>query len=221
MTTITWHLRRNWKCVAADLWTVVRTLNGSLRGKKLAILGYAFKNDTSDTRESQATEAIKLLLAERPLEIAIFDPQVPSQQIQSELAASLESSPTTLNVCSSALEACDKAAAVLVLTEWEQFRYPPRDTPASKTGLVAALAGCAERYLSSPSCDDQCAECMTTADQADGTPLVNVDWSKIAQSMSAPGLVFDGRGMLDPSAIARLGLRLESIGRQSGWPQRW
>lgn len=46
---------------------VVRNLHGTLIGKKISILGYAFKKDTSDTRESPAVEVVKALLADSTL----------------------------------------------------------------------------------------------------------------------------------------------------------
>jgi UDPglucose 6-dehydrogenase len=53
---------------------VVRALNGSLRGKKIAVLGFAFKENTNDTRNSVAVHFIAELTAEMPAEISIFDP---------------------------------------------------------------------------------------------------------------------------------------------------
>nr|POF12952.1 udp-glucose 6-dehydrogenase 3 [Quercus suber] len=111
---------------------VVNTLNGSLRGKKITLLGYAFKKDTSDTRESQAAEVVRQLLPECPFEIAIFDPQCGKGAIEEELAQ-LASSQTAATikphgpvaVYTDPYEACANATAVLILTEWTQFSYPP------------------------------------------------------------------------------------------------
>lgn len=61
---------------------VLKTLNGSLRGKKVALLGYAFKKDTADTRESQAQEVVRMLLQESPAEIAIWVSSVGHIQTQ-------------------------------------------------------------------------------------------------------------------------------------------
>jgi len=119
----------------------VKTLNGSLRGKKIAILGYAFKKDTSDTRESQAAEVVRQLLPERPEEISIFDPQCQPHDIESELRCSFAHGNTphvlkpegVVRVSTSAEDACKNAQAVLILTEWTQFSYPPRP---ERHGLV-------------------------------------------------------------------------------------
>ena len=64
---------------------VVSNLHGTLIGKKISILGYAFKKDTSDTRESPAVEVVKSLLADNPAEIAIFDPRCNPEDVKDEL----------------------------------------------------------------------------------------------------------------------------------------
>lgn len=64
---------------------VVSNLHGTLIGKKLTIFGYAFKKDTSDTRESPAGEVVKSLLADNPAEIAIFDPRCNREDVRDEI----------------------------------------------------------------------------------------------------------------------------------------
>lgn len=64
---------------------VVSNLHGTLIGKKIALLGYAFKKDTSDTRESPAIEVVKELLADNPAEIAVFDPRCNPEDVKDEL----------------------------------------------------------------------------------------------------------------------------------------
>lgn len=54
---------------------IVDCLFGSLKGKRLAILGFAFKKDTRDTRESPAIDLCRHLLCEGA-ELAVFDPKV-------------------------------------------------------------------------------------------------------------------------------------------------
>ncbi|KXT10168.1 hypothetical protein AC579_3422 [Pseudocercospora musae] len=121
-----------WQC-GRFVKSVVKKLNGSLRGKKLAVLGYTFKKDTADTRESQATEVIRMLAAECPSEIAIYDPQCGKTHMEAELIGLLSAASTSspvlkpngpVSVCDSPYEACTTATAVLILTEWDQFRYP-------------------------------------------------------------------------------------------------
>lgn len=111
---------------------VVSNLNGTLVGKKIAILGYAFKNNTRDTRESPAIDVVKLILADRPREIAIFDPccnptdiQQELQQVSAKTGLQLLKPEGPISVYYNAYDACVDASAALILTEWDQFRYPP------------------------------------------------------------------------------------------------
>lgn len=110
---------------------VVSDLNGTLVGKKIAILGYAFKKNTSDTRESPAIEVVKQLLADRPAEVAIFDPRCKPADIKQELQRLFANTGLQLlkpdgpiEVYSNPYDACSEASAALILTEWDQFRYP-------------------------------------------------------------------------------------------------
>ncbi len=57
----------------------------SLSGKRIALLGFSFKADSGDTRETPALDVIKHLLDERA-KIAIYDPQVSAEQIFADLA---------------------------------------------------------------------------------------------------------------------------------------
>lgn len=111
---------------------VISRMEENLVGKKIAILGFAFKKNTGDTRESQALDVIRTLLQERPGEIAIFDPCCLSEDILRELEPVLESQSTGSNrdrvkVYPDAYQACDQANAVVIVTESDQFRNSPKN----------------------------------------------------------------------------------------------
>jgi UDPglucose 6-dehydrogenase len=115
---------------------IIQRLNHTLSGKKITILGYAFKKDTNDTRESPAIEVVRQLLADAPQQIAIFDPQCTPTQITNELerqcgSEALQSHGGPVAAYQDAYSACDKAAAIIVLTDWDQFRYPSLPIPQS------------------------------------------------------------------------------------------
>lgn len=102
---------------------VVNKLFGTVTGKRLAILGFAFKADTNDTREAPAIRICSDLL-EEGAELAIYDPKVPEVQIATDLGQSAGASAQDRGgwvPCSSAHEAARGADAVLVLTEWSEF----------------------------------------------------------------------------------------------------
>jgi UDPglucose 6-dehydrogenase len=102
---------------------VVSRLFGTVTGKRLAVLGFAFKADTNDTRESPAIRICDDLL-EEGAELSIFDPKVSSSQVACDLGQPEGSSASECgawNVSATALDAARGADAVLILTEWSEF----------------------------------------------------------------------------------------------------
>lgn len=63
---------------------VVKNLFNTIRGKRIALLGFAFKKDTGDTRASAAIDLAKGFRSEGA-NIAIYDPKVPEHQIWTDL----------------------------------------------------------------------------------------------------------------------------------------
>jgi len=98
---------------------IVRDLFNTVNGKHIAVLGFAFKKDTNDTRETAAIAVCRDLLAEGA-KVVVYDPKVSEAQIRSEILGS--GSNPNLVVVSSALEACKGAHAAAVLTEWDEFK---------------------------------------------------------------------------------------------------
>ena len=91
---------------------VVAALDGSVRGKTIAVLGLTFKPNTDDTRDSPA---IPLITALHDLGATVrgYDP------------AGMEQAKPLLpdvHYCNSAYSAAEGADAVVIATEWEQFR---------------------------------------------------------------------------------------------------
>lgn len=104
---------------------IVKTLYNTVSGKRIAVLGWAFKKDTNDTRESAAIYVTDYLLNEEA-EILVYDPKVNAEQIYSDLeylgTHNSEEIRRRVKVMNSAKEACKKAHAVAVLTEWDEFK---------------------------------------------------------------------------------------------------
>ncbi|KAJ7024456.1 UDP-glucose dehydrogenase [Mycena alexandri] len=105
---------------------VVDTLFNTITGKRIAVLGFAFKADTGDTRESAAITLIRDFQSERAL-VNIYDPQVNEAQIWADLQEAspgipLESIKKQVTIHKSALDACRDAEAVVIATEWKEFK---------------------------------------------------------------------------------------------------
>lgn len=138
----------------------------TVSGKRIAILGYAFKKDTNDSRESPAIDVCRRLLEEKAC-LRIHDPKVPDSVILETLGLSEEEAgegeepPVTL--CGSPEDACANAHAFALLTEWDAFR--------------------------------------------------DLDYQAVFDGMVQPAFAFDGRNLLDLSALKEIGFRAFGIGK--------
>lgn len=219
--------------------TVVSKLNSTLIGKKLAILGWAFKEDTNDTRESPAIEVIRSLLAESPKEIVIFDPGCNPDDVMDEVQQLIAAPGQNLlhpvgpiRVVDDALEACTDANAVLLLTPWDQFRYPAKiqqtvalyesgqvDIPigdqiaGETTKSDTQAAGRLDQPAEELPCESDCRECARGNTRKGRKIGTSISWERIAKLMKKPNLVFDGRGIVDVPGMEKLGFRVEVIGK--------
>ena len=144
---------------------IVTTLYNTVSDKKIAFLGWAFKKDTNDSRESAAIYVADALINERA-NIAVFDPKVGADQVLSDLndleSRSNETNQKHLQTSDDVYEVCKKSHAIAVLTEWDAFKL--------------------------------------------------LDWQKIYESMYQPAFVFDGRNLLDPIALEKIGFIYKGIG---------
>jgi len=111
--------------------SIITSLFNTVSGKKISFLGWAFKKDTNDTRESAAIYVAEHLI-EDGAEIHIYDPKVSADKIKADMRYLWELNGVTeqktvnkLNqifVYHTPEEALDQAHAVAVLTEWEEFK---------------------------------------------------------------------------------------------------
>lgn len=104
---------------------IIHGLFNTVTGKKIALLGFAFKKDTGDTRESASIEICRRLIEEKA-NIAIYDPQVELEQIWMDLTYACKMDQTEIEkfvtVYDTAIAACDSAHAIAVATEWDEFK---------------------------------------------------------------------------------------------------
>jgi UDPglucose 6-dehydrogenase len=103
---------------------IITTLYNTISGKKITFLGWAFKKDTNDTRESAAIYVADYLLKEEA-NIAVYDPKVSENKILADLDY-LESRKPELNrkgieSFDNSYSACKNAHAIAILTEWDEF----------------------------------------------------------------------------------------------------
>lgn len=104
---------------------IVSTLFNTVNGKRIAILGFAFKKDTNDTRETAAMYVGRDLLDEQAV-LAIHDPKVSPDQMFFDLKESKTDSEGNPNkqieICEDPYVAAKGAHGLAVMTEWDSFK---------------------------------------------------------------------------------------------------
>jgi len=123
-----------------------------LTNKKIAVLGLAFKGNTDDVRESPALDIIRKL-KRAGANVTAYDPQA---------AANAKAEIKGLDVEASPEQAVDGADAVVIATEWDEFKSLP--------------------------------------------------WGRYKRKMKKP-VIFDGRNLLNPASMRRLGFKYFGIGK--------
>ena len=130
-------------------------MQGGVKGKTLALWGLAFKANTDDMREASSIVIINEL-TKAGMKIKAFDPVAGSN------ARNIFHDNALVEVMDDQYAVCENAYALLVITEWNQFRNP--------------------------------------------------DFSKLKSLLQAP-IIFDGRNLYSPSALAERGFAYFCIGR--------
>ena len=104
--------------------TIVKTLYNTVADKKITFLGWAFKKDTNDTRESAAIYVADDLINEQAT-ISVYDPKVNRLKILADLdyleTRTAESNATSISSFDNPYQACEAAHAIAILTEWDEF----------------------------------------------------------------------------------------------------
>lgn len=104
---------------------IVTTLFNTVNDKKIAFLGWAFKKDTNDTRESAAIYVANDLIEEEA-QVHVYDPKVTEQQMLTDLdylnTRSNEANRAHLTVHHDPYAALEEAHGIAVLTEWDAFK---------------------------------------------------------------------------------------------------
>jgi len=103
---------------------IITTLYNTVSGKKIAFLGWAFKKDTNDTRETAAMYVADILMEDLAT-IAVFDPKVKPSQMFADVdylnTRAEEENKELLKPQTDPYEACKEAHAIALLTEWDEF----------------------------------------------------------------------------------------------------
>ena len=99
---------------------VITKLFGTVSGKRIGVLGFAFKADTNDTRESPAIRICRDPLEEGAI-LQIIDPNVSERQMALDLGQAPGAGEGSWQQVADVHQAASGAEALLLLTEWNQF----------------------------------------------------------------------------------------------------
>ncbi|EKF31533.1 UDP-glucose/GDP-mannose dehydrogenase family, NAD binding domain, putative [Trypanosoma cruzi marinkellei] len=169
-------------------YMIVKNSFGTVRTKTMAIMGFAFKKDTGDTRESPSIYICARLLEEGAI-LRIYDPKIKRERVIMELEnffntehllksctydrlkrdavtrsrESIENMLKNVMVFDSALEASINASAIVILTEWSEF--------------------------------------------------ATMDYTRLYEVMKKPAMVFDGRLVVDEKKLMSIGFEVCAIGK--------
>lgn len=136
--------------------TILSSMFNTIAGKRIAVLGFAFKADTGDTRESPAISVCKELATEQA-QVVVSDPKA-LDNAEKELADS-----KGIVFDKDPYAAAAGAHALAILTEWDTYK--------------------------------------------------SLDYQRIYDAMEKPAFLFDGRNMLDHTALHNIGFEVYSIGK--------
>lgn len=104
---------------------IVSALFNTVADKKIAFLGWAYKKNTNDTRETAAMYVADYLI-EETAKIVVYDPKVTQAQMHNdlELLGSRPSQENSNSLCAvnDPYEACHDSHAIAILTEWDEFK---------------------------------------------------------------------------------------------------
>jgi len=110
---------------------IIEGLNGTVNQKKVTLLGWAFKKDTNDSRESAAIYVADILL-EEGAEVHVYDPMVKEDRIRQDLTTLWEARNDSKHEVAAKLKRCvvhvdyrtalENSFAVAILTEWDEFK---------------------------------------------------------------------------------------------------
>ena len=111
--------------------SIITSLFNTVSGKKITLLGWAFKKDTNDTRESAAIYIADHLI-ENQAEIHVYDPKVSEEQIKNDMLYLWGQKGYSKDVINNWLEqinvhydpyiAMDSSHAIAIITEWDEFK---------------------------------------------------------------------------------------------------
>jgi len=100
--------------------TIIKFFQNDSIKKTISILGWSFKANTNDSRESPAIE-VAITLINAGFDIYVYDPKVPHYQIEKDIKDQIIEFNGNFHICNSIQNAMDSSNVVAILTDWKEF----------------------------------------------------------------------------------------------------
>ncbi|XP_058124610.1 UDP-glucose 6-dehydrogenase isoform X1 [Anopheles ziemanni] len=207
---------------------IIECLFNTVTDKRISILGFAFKKNTGDTRETPAIAVCKTLLDEGA-QLNIYDPKVEPEQIMADLThPKVTDSPEyvkrAVQIFADPYDAVRGTHALVVCTEWDEFVVCHRRRHQRFQAPCSVSSSCSSSCSSSSSDGDGQQE---DSPEQRGTnrglspfvvPFVvfpqSLDYERIYASMMKPAYIFDGRKILPHERLQQIGFHVQTIGKR-------
>ena len=174
---------------------IIDSLFNTVSGKKIAILGWAFKKDTNDTRESAAIYVAWELLQDKA-EIHIYDPKVTKEQIIRDLKYLAQSQSATYGDWYQDNPFIASEAKQSDETSIQSFNPLILQSVHVHTDAYAAMA------------DAHAIAILTEWEE-----FKTYNWQEVYTQMLKPAFVFDGRNILLSKSLIEIGFEYRGIGK--------
>merc|ERR1712156_1142601 len=104
---------------------IISSLFNTVTNKKIAVFGFAFKKDTGDVRETPALSVTNMLLQDGAI-VHVYDPKVNKEDAMTEFKYhNMQVDEKRFIFSRTPEEAVDGAHAIVILTEWDEFKKYP------------------------------------------------------------------------------------------------
>jgi len=184
---------------------IVEVMFNSVTEKRICVLGFAFKKDTGDTRESPAIHVCMYLLDDGA-NLVIYDPKVAAEQIRHDLNEGQKG----------------KMSITIVTSENEDLMGVRGDTGSGSASSSTSGHGSPPLPYG---CQHKLVEVAKSAyEAAKGAHAIvvctewdefkNLEYEKLYDVMEKPAFIFDGRKILDHERLIKIGFHVETIGKK-------
>ncbi|XP_035907082.1 UDP-glucose 6-dehydrogenase isoform X3 [Anopheles stephensi] len=203
---------------------IIECLFNTVTDKRISILGFAFKKNTGDTRETPAITVCRTLLDEGA-QLNIYDPKVEPEQIIADLThpkvtESPEHVKRAVQIFADPYDAVRGTHALVVCTEWDEFVvcHQCHRHIASKP-TVAGHPNQTYHHLPPhhPSSNHE-PRCPVDSNTVPVVPFAffpqSLNYERIYASMMKPAYIFDGRKILPHERLQQIGFHVQTIGKR-------